>query len=246
MTNYLFDVRARAAALVGAAMAALLSILAADVTAAFATQRVNLRSDDGVALAATWYEPSARPAPAVILVHMLQKSRRDWDQLATRMAGEGIGVLAIDLRGHGESQGAAQDYAAMVQDVRAARKFLATRGEVTPSKIGLAGASIGATLVALAAADDPAIVSLALLSPTAEYRGLRIDAAIRKYGARPLLMVASDDDGYAARTVKELQKSGGGVRETILLNHAGNGTAMLAGDPDLGRRLVDWFRRTLL
>jgi pimeloyl-ACP methyl ester carboxylesterase len=242
----LFSVRVGAAALAGAAVAALLSMLAPDVTAAFATQRVNLRSDDGVALAATWYEPSARPAPAVILVHMLQKSRRDWDQLATRMAGEGIGVLAIDLRGHGESQGAAQDYAAMVQDVRAARKFLATRGDVTPSKLGLAGASIGATLVALAAADDPAIVSLALLSPTAEYRSLKIEPAIRKYGARPLLMVASDDDGYAARTVKELQKSGGGVREMIVLSHAGHGTAMLAGDPDLGRRLVDWFRRTLL
>ena len=93
---------------------------------------------------------------------------------------------------------------------------------------------------------DPAIVSLALLSPTAEYRGLRIEPAIRKYGARPLLMVASDDDGYAARTVKELQKSSGGVREMILLSHAGHGTAMLTGDPDLGRRLVDWFRRTLL
>jgi alpha-beta hydrolase superfamily lysophospholipase len=246
VTTHFFGVRGRAAALAVAALAALLSIFTADVASALATQRVNLRSDDGVALVATWYEPSARPAPAVILVHMLQKSRRDWDQVATRMSGEGIGVLAIDLRGHGESQGAAQDYAAMAQDVRAARKFLATRGDVTSSKIGLAGASIGATLVALAAADDPAVVSLALLSPTAEYRGLRIEPALRKYGARPLLMVASDDDGYAARTVKELQKSSGGVREMILLSHAGHGTAMLTGDPDLGRRLVDWFRRTLL
>jgi dienelactone hydrolase len=246
LTIHWFGVGRRAAALAGAALLVLLSMVAVDAAATFATQRVNLRSDDGVALAATWYEPAARPAPAVILVHMLQKSRRDWDQLATRMAGEGIGVLALDLRGHGESQGGAQEYAAMVQDVRAARRFLASRGDVTPSKIGLAGASIGATLVALAAADDPAVVSVALLSPTAEYRGLRIDAAIRKYGARPLLMVASDDDGYAARTVKELQKSGGGIREIIILNRAGNGTAMLAGDPDLGRRLVDWFRRTLL
>jgi dipeptidyl aminopeptidase/acylaminoacyl peptidase len=210
-----------------------------------ATQRVSFRTDDGLTLAGTWYEPSSRPAPAVILIHMLQKSRRDWDQTASRMAGEGFAVLAFDLRGHGESQGNAQDLPNMVQDVRAARRFVASRPDALPSRIGIAGASLGATLAALAAADDPAIASLALLSPSADYRGLRLDPAIRKYGARPLLLVASDEDGYALRSVKELQK-GGGVRETVVLSRAGHGTAMLASEEDLGRRLLEWFRRTLL
>jgi alpha-beta hydrolase superfamily lysophospholipase len=211
-----------------------------------ASQRVNFRTDDGLTLAATWYEPSARPAPAVILVHMLQKSKREWDQFASRLAAEGIGALAFDLRGHGDSPGSAQDYAAMVQDVRAARRFLASRGDIVPSRLGIVGASIGASLAALAAADDPSIVTLALLSPTIDYRGLRLDPAIKKYGARPLLLVASDDDGYALRSVRDLQKSGGGVRETIVMNRAGHGTAMLASDQDLSRRLLEWLRRTLL
>ena len=116
----------------------------------------------------------------------------------------------------------------------------------TPGRIGIAGASIGATLAALASADDPSVVSLALLSPSLDYRGLRLERAIKKYGARPVLLVASDDDGYAARSVRELQKAGGGVREVVVLSHAGHGTAMLAGDADLGRRLLEWFRRTLL
>ena len=146
---------------------------------------------------------------------MLQKSRRDWDQVATQMAAEGIGGLAIDLRGHGDSPGSPQDYSGMVQDVRAARRFLASHAEVIPSRIGIAGASIGATLAALASADDPAIVSLALLSPSLEYRGLRLDQAIKKYGARPALLVAGDDDGYAVRTVRDLAKAGGGVREVL-------------------------------
>jgi alpha-beta hydrolase superfamily lysophospholipase len=210
------------------------------------SQRVTIRTEDGVTLAATWYEPSPRPAPAVILVHMFQKSRRDWEPVAERLAHEGVGALAIDLRGHGESQGGAQDYAGMVQDVRAARRFLATRGDVVAGRIGLAGASLGATIAAQAAAEDAAIVTLALLSPSLDYRGLRIEPAIRKYGARPLLLVASDDDGYASRTVRELQKIGGGIRETMLLSRAGHGTTMLTGDPDFGRRLLEWLRRTLL
>jgi alpha-beta hydrolase superfamily lysophospholipase len=227
--------------------------LAAACVAAFATlnpldastQRVSFRADDGTMLAGTWYEPSSRPAPAVILVHMLQKSRRDWDFLASRLAGEGIGALAFDLRGHGESSGGGGDYAAMVQDVRAARRFLAGRSDVTPSRIAIAGASIGANLAALAAADDPTIVSLVLLSPSLDYRGLRIEAAVRKYGARPVLLVVSDDDGYATRSARDLQKAGGGIRETMVLSRAGHGTTMLLRDPDLSRRLVEWFRRTL-
>jgi len=211
-----------------------------------ASQRVTFRTDDGVTLAGTWYEPSSRPAPAVIFVHMLQKSRREWDQIAVRFAADGIGALAFDLRGHGESPGGPQDYAGMVQDVRAARRFLASRSDVTPSRIGIAGASIGANLAALAAADDSSIASLALLSPSLDYRGLRIEPAVRKYGARPLLLVTSDNDGYAARSVRELQKAGGGLREAIVLSRAGHGTTMLVSDADLGRRLVEWFRRTLL
>jgi pimeloyl-ACP methyl ester carboxylesterase len=225
--------------------AALLATLLVPAAGA-ASQRVSLRTDDGLTLAATWYEPSSRPAPAIIFVHMLQKSRRDWDQVAAQMAAEGIGGLALDLRGHGDSPGSPQDYAGMVQDVRAARRFLSSRAEVTPSRIGIAGASIGASLAALAAADDPSIVSLALLSPSLDYRGLRLDQAIKKYGARPVLLVAGDDDGYAVRTVRDLEKAGGGVREVIVLSRAGHGTAMLASDADLGRRLLEWFRRTLL
>jgi len=221
------------------------SLSPGSTTVAF-SQRVSLRTEDGVTLAATWYEPSTRPAPAVVLVHMLQKSKRDWDSFATRLAGEGVGALALDLRGHGESSGGAQDYAGMVQDVRAARRFLATRGDVVPGRIGFVGASLGATIAAQAAADDPGVVSLVLLSPSLDYRGLRIEPSVRKYGGRPLLLVASDDDGYASRTVRELQKPAAGVREIMLLSRAGHGTTMLTGDPDLARRLVEWLRRTLL
>jgi alpha-beta hydrolase superfamily lysophospholipase len=217
---------------------------------AAASQRVSVRTDDGVTLAATWHEPSVRPAPAVILVHMLHRSRRDWDGLASRLASEGIGALAIDLRGHGESSagpgGGQGDYASMIYDVIAARRYLTSRGDVQQSRVGIVGASIGANLATLEAAADPSVASLALLSPSLDYRGLRIEAAMRKYGARPALLVSSDDDPYATRSVKDLQKAGGGTREPVLLNQAGHGTVMLGRAADLTQTLVDWFRRTLL
>jgi alpha-beta hydrolase superfamily lysophospholipase len=218
---------------------------------AVGTQRVTIRTDDGVMLAATWYEPDDRPGPAVILVHMLHKSRRDWDPVASRLADEGIGALAIDLRGHGDSggsidAGAPADYSALVRDVVAARRYLTSRPDVLQSRVGIAGASFGANLAALEASADTTVASLALLSPSLDYRGLRIEAALRKYGNRPALLVSSDDDPYATRSVQDLRKAGGGTREALVLSGAGHGTAMLARNQDLAGTLVDWFRRTLL
>ncbi|HXW07959.1 MAG TPA: alpha/beta fold hydrolase [Vicinamibacterales bacterium] len=212
-----------------------------------ASQRVSIRTEDGLALAGTWHEPSRRPAPAVVLVHMLQRSRRDWEPLASRLASEGVGALTFDLRGHGESPGASpQDLATLVGDVRAARRFLVGRTDVIPGRVGLAGASLGATLAAMLAAEEPAIVALALLSPSLDYRGVRLEPAMRKLGSRALLLVAGDDDSYATRTVKDLQKLTGGRAEAHILPGAGHGTGMLTRDPTLSGTLVDWFRRALL
>jgi dienelactone hydrolase len=215
--------------------------------AAPGTQRVSFRTDDGVVIVATWSEPAHRPAPAVILVHMLQRTRRDWNDVASRLAAAGIGALAIDLRGHGESSSGepAPSYSVMVEDLQAARRFLSTRDDVLPGRIGIAGASIGANLAALEAAGDTSIASLALLSPSLDYRGLRIEAAIRQYGKRPVLLVASDDDPYARRSALDLQKAGGGPRELLMVSAAGHGTHMLGRSWELPQALIDWFRRTL-
>jgi alpha-beta hydrolase superfamily lysophospholipase len=210
-----------------------------------AAQRLTLRADDGVQIAATWYEPYTRPGPAVILVHMLQKSRRDWDALANSLSAAGIGALTFDLRGHGDSQGSSQDHAAMLQDLRAAKRFLMSRNDVIQGRIGIAGASLGATLATMLAAEDPAVRSVALLSPSLDYRGLRIEPSMRKLGTRPVLLVASSEDAYALRSARELQKDAK-ARELQMLTSAGHGTTMLTRSPELVSTLVDWFRRTLL
>ena len=107
-------------------------------------------------------------------------------------------------------------------DVRAARRFLTSRSDVS-GRVGIGGASLGANLALLEAADDPTVAAVALLSPSLDYRGVRIDAAARKYGNRPMLIVASDDDGYAMRTSRDLQKGAGPSRESMLLNQPATG-----------------------
>jgi pimeloyl-ACP methyl ester carboxylesterase len=222
-------------------------------TAAAVSRTVTFRTEDGVNIAATFHEAERRPAPAVILLHMLGRSREDWRGVADRLADAGIHALAIDFRGHGgSSSGPAgpdggPDLSRMTLDVNAARAYLASRPDlVQASAIGIAGASIGASVAIISAAADESIKSLALLSPAMEYRSLRADAPMRKYGARPALLVAGTNDPYAMRSVKELAALGGGLREIKTIDAAGHGTVMLDRDPDLSRALVDWFQRTLL
>jgi alpha-beta hydrolase superfamily lysophospholipase len=210
---------------------------------------VTVRTADGATLAATYFEPGDRPAPAVLLLHMLTRSRNDWEVLGRRLADEGIAALALDFRGHGDSArlapGVPDDLTVLLQDVTAGIRFLQGRHDVRHAHIGIAGASLGATLAALAGAADPAIRSIALLSPGLEYRGLRLDAAMRKYGARPVLLVASSEDTYAVRSARQIGTAQDPARELRVLEGAGHGTTMLSRAPDLVRGLVEWFARTL-
>ncbi len=224
--------------------------LAASPLRAATTETVSFRTDDGVTIAGTLYLPS-HPGPGIVLLHALNRTREDWQPLAARLADAGFVALAIDLRGHGASgplpDGQTLDnLTPMVADVKAARAFLATRREAIPGRVGIAGASIGANLAAIYAATDPTVRSIALLSPGLDYRGLRPEAALRKYGDRPALLVASEEDSYAANSARRLAKAGTGEREVRILTDAGHGTAMIARQPDLAASLVDWFRRTLL
>jgi dienelactone hydrolase len=205
------------------------------------SHRVTVRTDDGVTLAGTYFEASRRPAPGIVLLHMLTRNHDDWAAAGSRLADAGYAVLAIDFRNGGDA-----DAASLELDVKAAKAFLRERPEVIPNAFGIAGASIGANIALADAADDPGVQSIALLSPGLDYRGLRTEQGMKKFGGRPALLVSSTKDPYAWRSVKTLAAIGTGTREVRLSDALAHGTVLLQRDPDLITALVDWFRRTLL
>ena len=230
--------------------AAILLVLAATALAA-EPQAVTFATRDGVQVAGTLYLPDKQPAPAVLLLHMLSRSQHDWDGTAVMLAESGIAALAIDFRRNGgprPSTGEADsgDFSDLVLDAEAARAYLAARPEIIPGRIGVAGASLGANVAVLEAGNDPTIRSLAVLSVSLDYRGLKMEQALKNYGSRPALLVASSEDPFALRSARQAVTMGDGPRELRVLSGAGHGTVMLARDPDLASTLVDWFLRTLL
>ena len=64
---------------------------------------VELKSKDGLAIAATYHPGRSAIDPAVLLLHGNNASRAATDGNAAWLAAQGYATLAIDFRGHGES-----------------------------------------------------------------------------------------------------------------------------------------------
>ena len=205
---------------------------------------VSFRTADGRTVNALLNEAAQRPAPAVVLVPMLGRPKDDWQVTGQRLADVNITALMIDLPG----QSLPSETAALLawgDDIRAALDFLESRPDTRPGAIGLAGASLGGSLATVVAAADPRVRSLLLLSPSLDYRGVRIEAALRQYGERPAMLIASRQDPYASRSARALAEDPPGIRELQWSELAAHGTALLSREPDLVQALVAWFQRTL-
>ena len=147
-------------------------------TTAPTTTEMALTSADGFALKGTLSLPAAKgKVPVVILAHQFRADRTGWAPLAERLAARGIGTLALDLRGHGASTKKDSLEVAVTGDFMASAKavgfsqipadlaevaaWLRKQPGVDGRRIGLAGASVGALSVLLAA---PEVKALAVLS----------------------------------------------------------------------------------
>lgn len=200
---------------------------------------VDLRAADGTLVKATDYGTGAH---GVVLVHDKGRTGADWGYFAEKLAADGFHVVVLDLRGHGASKPpetlAEADYPKMVQDVSAAVGWLRAKGA---KEVAVVGASFGANLALHAAADDPSIATLVLLSPGLNLSGVSVGQAMERYGARPVLMVASSDDAYAIRSVNFLEEKAKGDKHVEVLESAGSGVKMLNRDPSLEATLLSWL-----
>lgn len=130
---------------------------------------------DDVKLAGTLTLPEGNgPFAAVILISGSGQQDRNEEifghkpflVLADALTRRGVAVLRVDDRGVGGSTGevakaTSNDFA---DDVRAEIKYLTSRKEIDPKRIGLAGHSEGGLIAPLVAAENPDVAFLVLLA----------------------------------------------------------------------------------
>ncbi len=197
---------------------------------------------DGVDLAGTFYTPVqvAPPWPAVLLLHMAYGNRHDWGDFPQKLGTAGYAVLAIDLRGHGDS-GGSRDWSKGPQDTAQAWEYLTRLQGVDAQRTAIIGASFGANLALVQGAAEASIRTVVLLSPGLSYFGVSSVGAMKDYGDRPVLIVASSEDSYAAESSRQLKQMAKGPAELQMLDNAGHGIQILAAQPDLTQQILDWL-----
>jgi dienelactone hydrolase len=109
-------------------------------------REVGFEATDGVDISA-WYRPT-RNGATIIVVHGGGGDRTGAVAHAKLLARHGYGVLLHDARGRGRSEGVQNAYGwGWPKDVTGAIRFLKTRDEVDPERIGALGLSTGADVL---------------------------------------------------------------------------------------------------
>jgi dienelactone hydrolase len=217
-----------------------------------APQMVSFVTEDGVTIVGDLYLPDKTPAPAILALHQWSSGRGSYKEFAKVMRKEGFVVLAIDGPGFGESirgeDGKVEPNWTLTDAITGALDQLESQPAVDALRIGVVGASYGASNALIYAADYPADVrSVALLSVGLNYNDtLPTEPAMKEYGNRPLLMVAARDDADSAAATEKLSTLAKNSKyEVKIYDAGGHGTALLA-DSVGGIDLVkSFFVRTL-
>lgn len=215
-------------------------------------ETVSFETEDGVKIVADYYK-TANGKFAGILIHMMPADRKSFTSLAQRLQNAGYSVLAIDLRGHGDSINSTkgllnyknfsdEEHQASIYDIKAASEFLKKEGFSMENQF-LIGASIGANLALQFLSQNQQIKAVALLSPGLNYRGIKIENFLKKEFGDKLLVVIGKEDLQSISSL-DLFKNITPSSTIYLLNTKAHGTDLL--DDSLIEKVIIFLKEKLI
>ena len=204
---------------------------------------------------------------AVLLLHQLGSNRAEWQPLVERLQRPpAVAVLALDLRGHGESvQGPRSErqtwesfgedaalWAGLARDAAAGAQYLLTSGAAR--SLVVVGSSIGASAAVAGLASESHVVGLAMISPGLAYHGLDALAPMRAYAGavdagppRTAWLIAGERDEGSAAAVAALTTEAAGitVEHAVVAGSEAHGVALLNADATRWDALERYVREAL-
>ncbi|MDE2102780.1 MAG: alpha/beta fold hydrolase [Patescibacteria group bacterium] len=221
-------------------------------------EKISLTTKDNKSISGNFF-PAENARGWVIYLHMMPSAKESWNRIAGRLARDGYSGLAIDLRGHGESEGGPNGYKyfsdaehqASINDVEAAFDFLLSKG-ARAGHIRLIGASIGANLAIEFFSKHKEFPSAVFLSAGTNYRGVSALRAAENLspGQSALFLTSRDDLGADGSNPEQneaiISSLPSGVKaEKVIYNSAGHGTNILQTkeDPDPEELIVSFIER---
>ncbi len=216
--------------------------------------KITYTTDDGIKITGVFSPASEETEDPryIILLHDLGKNKSSYANFTDKLASKGIGFLAIDMRGHGESAGqghysrfaktgANNQFNKMVQDVNGAVKFLKDK-RIPAKNIFVAGAGLGANVAARSIIFNEDIGGIALLTPSTNNRDVLTISGIR-VSKKPVFIAAAADvkknffEASVIRNTAYLTEGKGKI--TFVTAFDKEGTTML--DSYVSPALMQWI-----
>ncbi|MFH1759122.1 MAG: alpha/beta fold hydrolase [Patescibacteria group bacterium] len=199
-------------------------------------EKITYTTTDNIEIIANYWKVDSDRG--IILLHMMSTTKESWDDFGNKLSAAGFQVLAIDLRGHGESQGSNQT---SINDVEGAREFLISKG-ITADNILVGGASIGANLAIQYLAQHHESLAGFALSPGLNYKDVEADEFSKELrDSQKIFLAAAEDDGYSAESVRKLKEITPAQATTKIYPSGGHGTDLLETQPELPQELVNFL-----
>ena len=162
----------------------------------YQTAEIRFPSNDGFDLCALLMTPEKTNGHIIVICHGLAHDKRSGVRFVQYLLREGYTLLAIDFRNHGDSEGDVTTYGYFEKrDLHAAIQYLRKTFGSAP-RIGVLGASMGASIALQAAAETDELSALVLDSPFASLKTITYEWADQKTHMPRLLLHVPMHLGY--------------------------------------------------
>jgi pimeloyl-ACP methyl ester carboxylesterase len=188
------------------------------------------------------------PIPTVLLLHGFGENRAVWEPLKKQLLEHGWAVVALDLRGHGESKtkdGAPIEAAAswrtdpnqFPQDIDPALDFIKAQTRLNNRKIAVIGVDVGADLALIASGRYPEVRTVVAIDPKLS-ESLALAGSSQDFAPRSALVISADPS--EASKFKPLLKQPYKFESPEI--HGG--TAAWIGTSSVTDAIFEWLQKT--
>lgn len=218
-------------------------------------EKISLKTKDGVKIVADYRNVDIskyqQPIGWLVLTHMMPAMKESFHQLAEEFQKIGYESIAIDLRGHGQSDAGPNGYTNFsnsehqksILDLEAAVDYLKEERQATSDKIIFIGASIGANLSLQYILEHQEFRTAILLSAGLNYRGIKTEQMVKNLKAgQKVFFVSSRDDGDNAEENQKLYDStpASVIRKIKIYDSGGHGTDILKNQQELINLIIEF------
>jgi dienelactone hydrolase len=210
----------------------------------------SFKTYDLVELHASFEMPLGVPAPipVVLLLHGYGEDRRVWKDFSQELMNRGWAVMALDLRGHGESRlknqrpiQASPDWRTNLHefpvDLDPALDWLKSRPRIDNRKIAVIGFDVGANLALIASGRFQEVRTVVALKPNFD-ESLALAGSAQDFQPRSSLIIAA--------TAADGDRLKASVRGTsrLLMTSLSGGSAQWTNDKQVRDAIFQWLKET--